>query len=1175
MLFIYFKDKALFEQAFTELVKGLDKASVRFIKYLTDLFYDMIIKGFLSHNNIKTVFEKALQISLDTYSKNSDKTKLINKFIQMIYEIIQDDHNKIKQYIHIASIKDYDLLFSKVFKSCNIMFTLYPQVTCNNENNQTNSKEKEVNNASMPMNGVDIDNKDMNDLCLLLPKAFFEYNLLTVYNEKMSLLEEANSILSRIKEVLDKDKNYIEIYKIINYSIEDSNILIHLEGIKLFGQIARLLKSKINIQKAKTILEQCFDKFKDKKSIVKNELYIVFDTLIENDCMNIDVFITFCLSFSRNPQKAVTIVKQGIFEYLKGLIKNSSNLNKQLIQQLNENSYLHYIKMLIDIIPLEPQNNIKDLCTALLIFFKSRIESNEGNTQLDSLIKKLPNHRRMLLLNYSNRGNTHKNYKTNIRKVKSTIALSSLKSDSKDKKQRLEFNRQDCQSASKNDKVKSQLSILKTEKMKDNNKHAKQTNINIIKNKTISSVKDNKDNRNQEPTQSIKNNKVNNEKSKTKQQIFEKQKKNVTKHIYSLAEKSLDDYSKVIVRDFLCFANNVINNQLQESLSFHFKVMIDILNTILHRMQCLKSNNTTENNNQIHIKNIINRILKIIIITPCIIQLEDTPELDQEMIFIILRTIKQITADKEAHLLYLIDNLIKFNQQEKGLFAKIDKKSAIIFFLNYIKSFNIANDKLCFMINQFIQNNDLTKEEKNKYIIRQVNNEGCNCLEYLNDTTVKVDKLLNKTGSHYENMCENIEKNQNTIEKKQQEDKILKIQSHENEENKKEQKTIIPSHELDISFFKESNNRKTETTINKLNKTRNNDILGIQAVKNNDILTIKEQLNDTAKKLDLTLKKILEKTEKKNQHHNSEIISQTSIQSISYNENKIHIKEQAIPYQEKLLIKEQQNGGNQIETDSNINKIGIVPDIHYNQIIIPINYDELTKQLLTLVKENNIQEQLEDLLNQLSELYYHFSKFEHKMEYICYLKELINNNRDFIVQLYPCLFSQLFEHILTILSFEILIKPNNENIIVIIQTIAENLKTTREIKEILILLLSLIRKYCPKKINQQLSDNTLVMLKILTYLIKELLEELKNEELKPYDIFSEINEIFNSTALDQLITINPPIHIYNHIYSLLKKITTEAYDLNKDCILDFQTNGSKTTVINETYRKYLNSLFTE
>ena len=116
----------------------------------------------------------------------------------------------------------------------------------------------------------------MTDILSIIPNEFFEYHFLTQFQAKIKLLESTNNILSKIKNIKDKEKNLVDVYRTINYSIEDSNILIHLEGIKLLENICRLVQNYINVQKLKLLLEKCFDKLKDKKSLVKSELFSLF-----------------------------------------------------------------------------------------------------------------------------------------------------------------------------------------------------------------------------------------------------------------------------------------------------------------------------------------------------------------------------------------------------------------------------------------------------------------------------------------------------------------------------------------------------------------------------------------------------------------------------------------------------------------------------------------------------------------------------------------------------------------------------------------------------------------------------------------------------------------------------------------------------------------------------------
>ena len=150
------------------------------------------------------------------------------------------------------------------------------------DKNINKTPEKKNNNIQISPDG------EVNDILSILPNEFFEYHFAVQFQAKMQILEKSNEILNKIKYVKDKDKNLIDVYKTINYSIEDSNILIHLEGIKILENICRLINEFINKPKLKLLLETCFDKLKEKKSIVKNELFNLFNIVIEYNCFELN-----------------------------------------------------------------------------------------------------------------------------------------------------------------------------------------------------------------------------------------------------------------------------------------------------------------------------------------------------------------------------------------------------------------------------------------------------------------------------------------------------------------------------------------------------------------------------------------------------------------------------------------------------------------------------------------------------------------------------------------------------------------------------------------------------------------------------------------------------------------------------------------------------------------------
>ena len=86
----------------------------------------------------------------------------------------------------------------------------------------------------------------------------------------------------------------------------------------------------INSSKIKVLLYTCFDKvkyynkkkFTDNKTHVNKQLFILFDTIIINFCMQIENFIDFTLLFVVKQKNSN--IKQNIAEYVKNLFDESA-----------------------------------------------------------------------------------------------------------------------------------------------------------------------------------------------------------------------------------------------------------------------------------------------------------------------------------------------------------------------------------------------------------------------------------------------------------------------------------------------------------------------------------------------------------------------------------------------------------------------------------------------------------------------------------------------------------------------------------------------------------------------------------------------------------------------------------------------------------------------------------
>ena len=94
-------------------------------------------------------------------------------------------------------------------------------------------------------------------------------------------------------------------------------------------------------------------------------------------------------------------------------------------------------------------------------------------------------------------------------------------------------------------------------------------------------------------------------------------------------------------------------------------------------------------------------------------------------------------------------------------------------------------------------------------------------------------------------------------------------------------------------------------------------------------------------------------------------------------------------------------------------------------------------------------------------------------------------------------------------------------------------------------LLFLLKKYFPKDLNNKIEDISLVMIKIIAFLLKELLKNTKQVKLNALDIICQINDLLTNTPPSNLTTLTTNCSLYQNIFSLLKSITDEIVSQNK------------------------------
>ena len=1211
IIFLFVKDKKLFNMIQSELLKCLNNGSLKLIKFINDIYSEMINKNVLSENYIKLIFEKSIHIynSNKGNVKNNEKRKNYGKLITFIYQIIDDDTNTIKHFVHMTSQKEFDSLLSKV-KKANTKFRLYPKfdgeqseristVNNNSDSNLNSSSiaqtkgnvEKEKNYGIVP--------EEVNDLSSVFPNDFFEYVFMTQFQEKLSVLEEVNKILPKIKTIRDKDnKNFTDIYKTIHLSIEDSNILIHLEGIKILGHIARLLMSDINMQKLKLILETCFDKFKDKKSLVKNELFNLFDAIIENECLPCEMLILFMLQFCQNQQKVTAVVKQSIIEYIKILFKTSKSKIKKLLSKIADKNYFQFTKSIVDIIGKESLSTVKDLCSDLLIIIKGKVNDID---EFNELIQPLPNYRKKLIEQNNENGNnvqSESNYKKNLRRIKSNLSFVRSRSISKNEKSNQSNSRLNTSKLNTSYRNESSTSTPKTNKIKSQNilkrVNSSKQNIKVVKKKEQPKEKKKVEKENEidiKPSQ-----------NENKKETLEQKKDDVLNNISNQDEKSLETYSKNLVRDFLYFVNKVSEGELNEDLSCHFKIIFSVLQKILERLTFLFSQNSSSqsipNKNQL-LDTVIVRMIKVLILVPCIPQINGSSKLDDGLFESFTETIKAHSRSKEKFYIHLLFHLVKFANKGKGCFEKVDPKLSIVYFLRYIKEGNaeIKSEEITNTVNAFLnETHFLSDEEKEEFYYKEVNDESSDksITQNMDDIEPPKEEPEPNLGINSQNVSkiEHVEQpshiiiepekkeeddylakkikesqlliNQKEIENKKLRDKIQKLYQQKKEstsmnnsiEQSQNKINIVNSSPLNISSIKGDKGDLNKIIEENKERIINNLKSATTGEKGSDILKIKEQLNLTTKKLGIALQRMVQQTESKEKG-----ISER-LNSIKSESTQSPIKETEIKLNPNFIM-EQSEIHSTISKNSNLNTL--TDFFQPSQPNLPIYKIQINS--LIQVLDNKIVDV--DIFSNLILSYKKLTSPESKMDYIKYLRCSLDNPL-LISRISINIFLQLYEYLLTILSSEILYNPKEEAIIAYLQEIAEHLKKNRNLSDMFKLMLFLLRKNFPQSLSIKITDISLVMIKILTYLIKELIKVLVTvKEANITDILGEINDLFVSTPPSSLTNLTPNAMLYQRVFTVLKCLTDELVNIYKINMKEVIEYLEKSKIVCKEYIEYI------
>ena len=1246
---MFFNDKKLYNLTFNELIKLLVKASSsKTNKFLQEIIFILLKKDIFQENYIKILFEKILHIYINS-NKNNDKKKIFTQIIKNVYYYIEDDYQTIKKNVKLKSSKDLDNVFNKIysspdFKKNSITYTLYPrpiqtdieinsnmdyfnssigdasdrQLSERRNNNYKSIYEKGNLNQEKKNNYLQIGpNGEVNDIISVLPNEFFEYHFVVQFQQKMKILENSNEILNKIKFVKDKNKNLVDVYKTINYSIEDSNILIHLEGIKMLENICKLINQNINAQKLKLILETCFTKLKDKKSIIKNELFNLFNIVIEYQCFEISKFISFILNYCSNDKNDNSIIKQGLLEYIKSLFLQE-NRNVQLqIDNISEKEFLNYTKKVINIIEKESISIIKDLCSDLLIILKRKI--NSQRTFYD-LIESLPNYRKKMIQTEEKNEMNESSYRKNLRQIKSSYSFSNFKKRNRNTKSLNNLNYSinsnsnsnmnsignDSISSSNNgtfnkfkkinvrsnhysknnirkiNKKKLNISFSNSPPRQDRNKNYKNVNVNDIDEKIVNKTEIRDDNHKKyEKINSINNNNNKTINKENSMDSLEQKKLSLLKSIDNINEETIEKYSKIIIKDFFVFIKKICQHKTDD-LATHFELIFMIYEKIFNRIIIILKENKDKNKHQNVAKfiklidELMNLLTKVIILTPGIQQIKGSSKFNIIKFEKYLCIFSNYCFNKEKYYIHLLLNLYKLCEGGDDDFPpKFDPKYSTIFFLNYIKKANneINSKKILNILKQFIaETNVLSLSEKNDLL------EG---IELNSDNEIDVsfgNKYINTNANNKneeDEECNIIKdkdnnKNKNNIDKKNSLDgtdthildlplKIENSKLKKNELNDIEKSIKLMSNRLSLNKFPTQENINRNIDEKKRSNSNNNEI-------------IKENNNDSKSK-----NKVVDNNEIKKNMNSLNIPISVIRNKLTLNNKeklllKIHSTNRSPP---NILKKNNENTNPKLNNKNNnintLNSVNIIPQTNKLKTNTNTNdnnskvYIQTINQIIKILRNESTDEGIFNLaISQFLKL----SSVEQKSEFINYLNNSLKNPI-FFKNISINLLLNFYDFILSLLSFEILKFPNEESNISTLQLLAQNLLDYCKLNDIFKVLLFLLKKYFPKDLNKKIADISLVMIKIIAYFLKELLKNLNKGKINGRAIICEINDLFTNTPPSNLTTLTPNCSFYQNIFTLLKTITDQIISQDKKELSGIIKYLQEKKIVCEDYMQYL------
>lgn len=253
---IQFAIKDLTNYMFGEIISKLSSMNNKTLQFITKLLGDMLLESdeglaLFTDNVLKKLLTESVKIMLSKAKNSVERKKIISPLIRAIYSVTMDDIETIKSNIGIIPKNNSDL--EKILKNCEKLnffkkFTLYGDLNALNTLNQSARDNKQST------------NDDVETVSDIFNNQFYDIPHNSQLDSKRKIMESVNSRLSNCKQLKESDKDMEKVLPVLNTIIEDSNILLHTEGIKCLKYLSKLCNIGIKKSKLKLILLSSFDK---------------------------------------------------------------------------------------------------------------------------------------------------------------------------------------------------------------------------------------------------------------------------------------------------------------------------------------------------------------------------------------------------------------------------------------------------------------------------------------------------------------------------------------------------------------------------------------------------------------------------------------------------------------------------------------------------------------------------------------------------------------------------------------------------------------------------------------------------------------------------------------------------------------------------------------------------